>query len=450
MKKEKTNLPFSNLKNAITFLEKLIEVRLRTFLEKEDANPQLAKIPLPKFKDDGSEFWSFLKDQKMTMEELVILMLALIPHLNPSFLGNIISSKLSKNNDFPEIGGVKSSDQRYFLPTGETVLFLLAGDDLFQKSRIHHLFSSEHFFSKKGILHLESVKFGTPKTTGRLILDEEYVELFILGKKNLPKLSIDFPAQHLTTELEWDDLILPPKTMEEINEIKDWVENNSTLMNDWGMSKKLKRGYRALFHGSSGTGKTMTATLLGKETGLDVFRIDLSMVVSKYIGETEKNLSSLFTKAENKNWILFFDEADALFGKRTSVRDAHDKYANQEVSYLLQRIENHPGLIILASNFKGNMDAAFTRRFQSFILFTIPTARDRFKIWQNAFPKKAKLDKNIDLREIAERFELSGSSIMNVVQYACLKTLARKSNLIKNQDILLGIRKEFSKEGKIS
>ena len=430
-------------------MEKLIETRLRTFLGKEDANSELAKIPLPKFKDDGSEFWKFLKDQKMTMEELVVLMLTLIPHLNPSFLGNKISSKLSSNDDFPEIGGVKSLDQRYFLPTGETVLFLLAGNNLFQKSRIHNLFSSDHFFSKKGILHLESVKPGTPKTTGRLILEEEYIELFVLGKKNLPNLSIDFPAQHLTTELEWDDLILPPKTLEEINEIKDWVEYNSTLMNDWGMSKKLKQGYRALFYGASGTGKTMTATLLGKQTGLEVFRIDLSMVVSKYIGETEKNLSSLFAKAENKNWILFFDEADALFGKRTNVRDAHDKYANQEVSYLLQRIENHPGLIILASNFKGNMDAAFTRRFQSFILFSIPNAQDRFKIWKRAFPEKIELDKNIDLMEVAERFELSGSSIMNVVQYACLKALARKSNLIKKQDILAGIRKEFSKEGKI-
>lgn len=449
MKKKKAKISFSNIEKAITFLEKLIETRLRTFLGKKDANPELAKIPLPRFKNDGSKFWDFLKDQKMTMEELVVLILALIPHLNPSFLGNKISSKLSNNNDFPEIGGVKSLDQRYFFPTGETALFLLAGNNLFQKSRIHNLFSAEHFFSKKGILHLESVKSGTPKTTGRLILNEEYVELFVLGKKNLPKLSIDFPAQHLTTELEWNDLILPPKTLDEINEIKDWVEHNSTLMNDWKMSTKLKQGYRALFHGSSGTGKTMTATLLGKQTGLDVFRIDLSMVVSKYIGETEKNLSSLFTKAENKNWILFFDEADALFGKRTSVRDAHDKYANQEVSYLLQRIENHPGLIILASNFKGNMDAAFTRRFQSFILFNIPTAPNRFEIWKNAFPKKAKLDRNVDLLTIAERFELSGSSIMNVVQYACLKALARKSNLIINQDILVGIRKEFSKEGKV-
>ena len=449
MKKAKNNLSFLNIEKAIVFLDQLIETRLRTFFESKKAKKELAKIPFPKFKNDGSTFWEFIKGQKMTLEEVVVLVLALIPHLNPSFLNNQISSKLPKNNDFPEIGGVKSIDQRYFLPTGETVLFLLAGNNLTQKSRIQSLFSEEHFFAKRGILHLENVKSGTPKTTGKLILNEEYVDLFVLGKKNLPKLSMDFPATHLKTKLEWDDLVLPQRTLNEILEIKNWVEHSDTLMNDWGMAKKLKQGYRALFHGPSGTGKTMTATLLGNQTGMEVFRIDLSMVVSKFIGETEKNLSSLFDRAINKNWILFFDEADALFGKRTNVRDAHDKYANQEVSYLLQRIENHSGLIILASNFKGNMDAAFTRRFQSFILFSIPNAVDRLRIWQNAFPKKVKLEEIIDLMSIAEKFELSGSNIMNVVQFASLQALARKSNEIKNQDILTGIRKEFMKEGKL-
>src|SRR6185436_18277436 len=134
------------------------------------------------------------------------------------------------------------------------------------------------------------------------------------------------------------DLVLHPNTFKHIREIENWLLYNDTLW-QWGIGKKLKPGYRALFHGPPGTGKTLTATLLGKYTGRPVFRIDLSRVVSKYIGETEKNLASLFDKAEHKDWILFFDEADALFGKRTEIRDAHDKYANQEVSYLLQRIE---------------------------------------------------------------------------------------------------------------
>ncbi len=438
-----------NIKRSMDFVQNLLIKRIDAFFSNTEKELDFKTITLPKLKKEDSKFWHFIKENKLSSEEFVTLLLALIPHLDPSFLVNIISKKLPQASDFNEIGGIKSKDNRYFLPTGETVLFLLGGSDILQKSKFRYLFSSDHLFSKKGILHLERVKSGTPKTTGQLILDEEYVDLFVMGKENLPRLSIDFPATHLTTELDWSDLILPAHTLNEIEEIKNWVMYKSTLMDDWGMSKKLKPGFRALFHGPSGTGKTMTATLLGKETGLEVFRIDLSMVISKYIGETEKNLSSLFKKAENKNWILFFDEADALFGKRTLTQSSNDRYANQEVSYLLQRIENHPGVIILASNFKGNMDPAFTRRFQSFVLFNIPNAHDRFKIWKNAFPKKAKLDKSVDLMAIAERFELSGSSIMNVVQNACLNVLARKSNLIKKRDILAGIRKEFSKEGKV-
>ena len=172
------------------------------------------------------------------------------------------------------------------------------------------------------------------------------------------------------------------------------------------------------------------------------------MVVSKFIGETEKNLANLFDKAENKNWILFFDEADALFGKRTSVRDAHDKYANQEVSFLLQRTEGYAGLVILATNFKSNIDDAFTRRFQSHIFFPSPKYNERIRLWQKAFPKKVNFDNNVDLSGFARQFELTGAQIMNVVQYACLQTLHNKSVTITKDDLLQGINKEFNKEGK--
>ncbi len=176
---------------------------------------------------------------------------------------------------------------------------------------------------------------------------------------------------------------------EQINELLDWVKYNDQLMQDWGMNNRLRKGYRSLFYGPPGTGKTFTAGLLGKHTGKEVYKIDLSMVVSKYIGETEKNLELLFARAEDKGWILFFDEADALFGKRTNVRDAHDKYANQEVSYLLQRIEDYNGLIILATNMKNNIDDAFIRRFNSILKFPFPEAAERAAIWQKSFPKHA-------------------------------------------------------------
>ena len=148
-----------------------------------------------------------------------------------------------------------------------------------------------------------------------------------------------------------------------------WVKYGERIRKEWGLESRIKPGYRALFYGPSGSGKTFTATLLGKEVGKDVFCVDLSMVVSKFIGETEKNLSHVFEVAENKDWILFFDEADALFGKRTNVKDSHDRYANQEVAYLLQRVENYRGLVILSTNFKSNIDEAFARRFQVMVPF---------------------------------------------------------------------------------
>ncbi|MNV05885.1 ATP-dependent zinc metalloprotease FtsH 2 [compost metagenome] len=189
--------------------------------------------------------------------------------------------------------------------------------------------------------------------------------------------------------------------------------------------------------------------MLGKYTGRDVYRIDLSLVVSKYIGETEKNLSRLFDKAANKEWILFFDEADAVFGKRTSVRDAHDKYANQEVSYLLQRIENHPGLVILASNLKSNLDSAFTRRFQSMIEYDMPGAAERLLLWDDILPKNLALQKEISIDQIARTYNLSGANIVNVVQFACLKTAEEGNNEISRRNLIEGIRKEYVKEGKM-
>jgi SpoVK/Ycf46/Vps4 family AAA+-type ATPase len=175
------------------------------------------------------------------------------------------------------------------------------------------------------------------------------------------------------------------------------------------------------------------------------------MVVSKFIGETEKNLSQLFDRAKNKDWILFFDEADALFGKRTNVRDAHDKYANQEVAYLLQRIENHNGLIILASNFKINIDEAFIRRFQSVIYFPLPSAAERLLLWKKTLPSTAdqKSPSDADLSAIAKKYEITGAGIVNVVQYCCLESLASNSKEITVEQIKTGIEREYQKEGKV-
>tara|TARA_R110002124_G_scaffold138798_1_gene302847 strand:- start:77246 stop:77791 length:546 start_codon:yes stop_codon:yes gene_type:complete len=180
-----------------------------------------------------------------------------------------------------------------------------------------------------------------------------------------------------------------------------------------------------------------------------VYRIDLSIVVSKYIGETEKNLSNIFDKATNKDWILFFDEADAIFGKRTNVRNAHDQYANQEVSYLLQRIESHSGLVILASNCIDTFDEAFTRRFQAIVSFELPGAKERKLIWERNFPKKLKISKEIDIDEISRKYELSGSNILNIIHNCCLKVLSLETLELTSSILIEGIKKEYHKEDQL-
>ena len=219
-------------------------------------------------------------------------------------------------------------------------------------------------------------------------------------------------------------------------------------MNDWGLLKKIKPGYRALFYGPPGTGKTLTVSLLGKVSNREVYRVDLSMIVSKYIGETEKNLSRIFDIAQYKDWILFFDEADALFGKRTEANSSNDRHANQQTSYLLQRIEDFPGVVILASNLKGNMDAAFTRRFQSMIHFTLPEINERYQLWENAFSGICTLHPDIDLWKIAENYELAGGAIINVLRFCALAAVTRNDTVVTKEELLEGIRKEFKKENK--
>ena len=214
---------------------------------------------------------------------------------------------------------------------------------------------------------------------------------------------------------------------------------------------------------SPGTGKSLTAALLGQHARRPVFRVDLALLTSKYIGETEKNLARLFHRAHTQDWILFFDEAEALFAKRSEGSDAPDRFANQLVAYLLQKIEDHPGLVILASNLKNNLDPAFARRFQALVHFPLPAPAQRLALWQQALPAPARWGPGLDPAQLAQRYELSGAAILNVVQLATLRALDRQAAqpadtqpadadaLVSVQlaDLLDGIRLEGQKEGRL-
>lgn len=429
---------------ALTFLRNVINFRLERELKgTQNVFPGFVGGSSP------SKLGDFIQEHALSTHEIIILLLALTPHIDPGFFTSIIAQYLPQGGDFSAFGGVKGKNHRGIIPTGETALFILGGNNPEERIKLMQYFDEDHLFAKNKVLEIETVESGEPKMSGRLILDEEYVDLFTVGKISQPRFSSDFPAEKIFTELDWTDLVLREKTMSEIKEIETWLNYNDILLYEWKMHHKIKTGFRVLFYGPPGTGKTLTASLLGRYTGRPVFRIDLSMVVSKYIGETEKNLSRLFDKAENKDWILFFDEADSIFGKRTGVRDAHDKYANQEVSYLLQRIESHAGLVILATNMKSNIDSAFTRRFNSIIGFENPDASERLQLWKNYFPKAASAGEDVSFENLSRKYQLTGANIVNVIHFAALQTLKQESSVIELADLLLGIQKEYEKEGKM-
>ncbi|BAZ03836.1 ATP-binding protein [Calothrix sp. NIES-3974] len=437
------------LETGLNYLAEVIQWRMDgEFHGNGKSHSQLPNPPADWLTTE-SPLTRYIRKYQLDNAALLTLLIALAPHLQPDFFDRLIMAQLPQAGDYPQIGGWRGKSHRGFLPTGETVIFILSNHDLGQRLLLQQIFSQEHPFARDRVLYLEPPGDGEPVMSGKLVMTQDYIDLFTQGHFSRPHFSLDFPAQHITTEMEWEDLVLNSQTLQQIRDLEAWITHGATILYDWGMKRKLKLGYRALFYGPPGTGKTLTASLLGKYTGKDVYKVDLSMVVSKFIGETEKNLANLFARAESKDWILFFDEADALFGKRTNVRDAHDKYANQEVSYLLQRVENYDGLVILSSNFKSNIDEAFLRRFQSLIQFPIPNPKERSQLWQMAFPPQVELTPEVDLGYLASTYELTGSEIMNVVQHCCLQVLQSGHAVINQEQIIKAIKREFSKSGKI-
>lgn len=454
-----------NAPNELLYLEQLILYRLSAWF------PVAETFTKPVLEVDK---WSpalsaFVQEHALHTDEAVLLLIGIAPHLQADLYDRVIGYKIDNSGDFQKIGGIRGKDFRGFIPTGETAIFLLGEDDYQRRLEIQKLFWPDHLFEKNKILWLDDHLYGEPLMSSRLVVSQEYLETFIYGKPIPPRFSMNFPAKLIQTDLDWNDLVINNELKEQINELKSWLKYNNELVNEWGMAGRIRKGYRTLLYGPSGTGKTFTAGLLGKEVNKDVYKIDLSMVVSKYIGETEKNLELLFARAEDKGWILFFDEADALFGKRTNVRDAHDKYANQEVSYLLQRIEDYNGMVILATNMKNNIDEAFIRRFNSILKFSLPDEEERSEIWRLTFPQDAKFYESpvmlkdhetqeaeqINIPDIVKKYAISGGCIVNVVHYSSIKALERRhehndsaDRAIYLTDVLNGIKRELHKEGK--
>lgn len=256
-------------------------------------------------------------------------------------------------------------------------------------------------------------------------------------------------AKKITPVYQWNDLILPAETKQQLMEICQQAVHREHVMREWGFGRKIShgKGITVAFVGLSGTGKTMAAEVISNELGYDLFKIDLSGVVSKYVGETEKNLDKIFTAAEKANAILFFDEADALFGKRTEVHDAHDRYANIETSYLLQKMEEYEGLTILATNLQQNLDQAFIRRISYTAHFPFPDQKHRLMIWQGIWPDETPLNDDLSLDKLAEHFKLNGGNIKNIA-IAAASIAAATGGSVSMPHLVHATKREYQKMGK--
>ncbi len=433
------------LQRELDWLAALVQARVERLFRRQGGEANLPLIPEPPPLPTGSEAaspWAELVGE-LAAEPLARLALALLlaAQLRPAALDPLMLNNPALERRFSECGGLLR--ETGFEPTGDTLALLADGGQPAGRLAVLRLLAEEGPLRRLGLL---APPDGDAPLKGGLRLVGTWLE-WIAGAGPRPGDELAAAtARRLTTEMSWQDLVLPAGTLRQLEEIETYLQHRPTLLAAWGMAKRLRPGYRALFHGPPGTGKTLTAALLGAKLGLEVRRVDLSQAVSKYIGETEKNLAAVLDRAEQRQWLLVFDEADALFGKRSETRDAHDRYANQEIAYLLQRLETFNGVVILATNLPANLDGAFLRRFESVVYFPLPGPEQRLRLWREAFSPLAELE--VDLEALAVRHELSGGLILNVVRRVSLQAIAAGGRPIGEADLLRAIRQELEKEGK--
>lgn len=428
-------------------LQWLSTVLAQRVAEVQAAPATMQDMPAPPvLTGQASVYSKFVAHYKLNAAERLMLVLALQPWLDPLLPERVVQQGGVVMLQFAWYGGVRSPRYQGVLPTGETVLFLLAGTQLEARIEAALLFAPAHRFAQKKWIYLQEAEHFEPDTAGVLSIAPELRHMLTSGTQWQPPFNPHFPARQVTTRYSWQDLVLNPETEQALLEMMDWMEYRSTLLKALGFDKHSHSGYKALFYGPPGTGKSMAAAVLGKRFAMPVYRIDLSMVISKYIGETEKNLARIFDAAAGKEWILFFDEADALFGKRTQVQSANDRFANQEVSYLLMRMEEYEGIAILATNLKGNIDKAFLRRFQLLVPFMLPAPEQRLRLWTAVWPKGIAVDPAADMGQIAKQYALTGANIVGVARYCCTRALKQKTKQVQQDWLLEGIRRELTKE----
>lgn len=432
----------AELRAALEALEAVVCLRLEERGHSEQA-PKLHELALRPLGGDGADalpppargegpLGRLVKSYELDSAESLAVLAALAPEVDEKF--DVLYAYLSDR------GGERGL-------TGEVLRTLLADSFAGRLAAAELLAPSAKLRALK-LLELEP----GPETLldARVRLNPELAS-WLLGRSGYePELSSHFPARRLRTVHGFDDLVLPADVSARLRFVLDRIRHRRSVLDVWGLGRAHdnSEGFHVLFHGPPGTGKTTAAAVLGAESGVPVYRVDLATVVSKYIGETEKNLARVFERAEARDWILFFDEADALFGRRADVQDARDRYANQEVSYLLQRLESFAGVSILATNVLRNVDEAFLRRLHAVIPFPEPSFQERCALWRTLSPPELPLAEDVDLERLAEDYALTGGEIRNAVFHAAYRAYA-DGGRVTDAYLREGVRAEYEKAGRL-
>jgi len=431
--------------DELDWLSSVINTAIESYFAPDVHGKEGIELTPPDLCNSNSAYSNFVKIWRLSSFERLTLALAIAPQLRPQSLDIFQMRNCNIEHAFSAFGGYTDQRLNSFLPTGQTLAFLLSANDPLRLTEAFNVLSPTHLFSTQNVINPRSSDEKLPMMATPLLLSENWLRFFLTGEKVHPEFDRRLSSSPLTTPLEWNDLVLDEITIKGVEEIRLWSQHSSTLMQEWGLNKKIKPGFRTLFYGPPGTGKTLCATLLGKMTATTVYRLDLSIILSATIEEIGNSLDSFFDVAANKNWILFFDEADALLGKSGLAAPSSEKNKNQQIGFLLQRIEDFPGIVILAASNKVNIDDSLRGNFQSVVQFMMPNSMQRLLLWQNAFAGVCDLAPEINLKKISQDYVLTGGAIINVLRYCALQTMKFQRKLVCLEDLLDGIDRELSK-----
>lgn len=414
----------------LNWLTQIIEHRTNVHINKDSFDP--SHFELIDLKNGA--YSDLIEKFNFSVVERVTLALSILVNIKPEVFDCFLRANPDTGKPFREFGGIINKNTFQFQPTLRTAIFLLSGGDSQQFILYQNILRSNNRLFTEQIVNLYSEGEHHNYLPDSLIqLDSAYADYLFAG--DIPRLDSgsNFPAKLLETNKTFDDLVLKESAKQQLEPALNYVRVQQELYANKDVENKIKKGFVLLLHGPPGTGKTLTASIIGNELNTQVYQIDSSLVVSKYIGETEKNLERVFQRLEGKNCILFFDEADAMFGKRTEVLDSKDRYANQGVSYLLQRMEKFDGLIILATNFEKNFDDAFKRRILTKIHIGRPDVSERIQLWNNALPDGYSYPSKAFVEALSEHFAFTGANIAVVVKMSVEKAFSVGTKVLTHE-----------------